>query len=443
VTSARHWIRTACVIVLGSSLGSCVTSKSGPTLPAVVQNSSGIQPQRHGFESERLWGPERANHWEPVTAADPRPHSPWVYQMTTDQRPDYLLFRASNDGGRTFGPTHHICRRGTKVPFQYDPQIAVDNDGQIDIACLDGFRPGVVFSRSRDHGATWTKNVRLDDSLKYSDKPTLAISNDGKNVYVSYNTGYALYVSSSHDYGASWSAPVKATAAHYWYYSYGGVVAPNGSVWFAVDGETGKNQTGAGHIELVTSSDGGAGWQEISFGLTHEGAPCREKNCYPDFFTGENTVAADRASNMIFVFAKNDRKQGPNSLYCSRSNDRGVHWSEPVRINSAGNSTSPALAAYGTRDFRLVWQDSRNGEHAWNTWFAQSDDGGVTWTSPLRLSNRRNGAPYKHAGGYDFPFGDYLGLSVDAEGVNHVIWGEGSAVYVPGGTWWTRGVMSR
>jgi hypothetical protein len=212
---------------------------------------------------------------------------------------------------------------------------------------------------------------------------------------------------------------VKATAAHYWYYSYGGAVAPNGSVWFAVDGETGKNQTGAGHIELVTSSDGGAGWREISFGVTHEGAPCREKNCYPDFFTGESTVAADRVGNMIFVFAKNDRKQGPNALYCSRSNDRGVHWSEPVRINSAGNSTSPALAAYGTRDFRLVWQDNRDGEHAWNT------------------------APYKHAGGYDFPFGDYLGLSVDAEGVNHVIWGEGSAVYVPGGTWWTRGVMSR
>ena len=31
----------------------------------------------------------------------------------------------------------------------------------------------------------------------------------------------------------------------------------------------------------------------------------------------------------------------------------------------------------------------------------------------------------------------YLGMSVDPAGVTHVIWGEGSAVYVPGGTWFT------
>jgi hypothetical protein len=211
-------------------------------------------------------------------------------------------------------------------------------------------------------------------------------------------------------------------------------------MWFAVDGEAGTNQTGDGHVGLVTSSDGGATWREIPFAITHEGAPCTVKHCYPDFFTGEEAVAADRLGHLVFVFAKNDRTQGPNSLYASRSSDGGATWSQPSLINRAGNNTSPAMMA-GPRagDFRLVWQDNRNGPNAWNTWFARSEDGGATWTSAIRLSNVGNGARYKHRAGYDFPFGDYLGISVDAEGVNHVIWGEGSAVYHPGGTWWSRG----
>ena len=49
------------------------------------------------------------------------------------------------------------------------------------------------------------------------------------------------------------------------------------------------------------------------------------------------------------------------------------------------------------------------------------------------------GAPYKTRAGYMFPYGDYLSLSVDGEGTNHVIWGEGASYNGPGGVWYTRG----
>jgi hypothetical protein len=421
---------------------SCALQKNIGALPSANQSAIASHTSVAHFESERLWGPVQNSHWEPVTAADPS--SNWVYQMTTDQRPDYLLFRASNDGGRTWRAPRRICRRGVKVPFQYDPQIVVAAGGIIDAVCLDGFRPGVVFTQSRNHGASWSKTVRLDGALPYSDKPTLVTSRGGKDVYVAYNARYALYVTASHDYGRSWNVPAKATVAHYWYYSYSGTVAPNGTVWFAADGETGTNQTGAGHVELVTSSDDGATWRAIPFVVSHEGAPCKVKHCYPDFYTAQDAVAADRRGALVFVFARNERKQGPNALYASRSDDDGSTWSDAALVNGRGNNTSPALVAGPVAgDFRLVWQDDRNGPDAWNTWYAQSGDGGRTWSEPLRLSDDGSGAPYKHSGGYDFPFGDYLGLSVDSKGINHVIWGEGSAVYVPGGTWWTRGLISR
>ncbi|HEY5425860.1 MAG TPA: hypothetical protein VIJ77_04845, partial [Candidatus Tumulicola sp.] len=205
-----------------------------------------------------------------------------------------------------------------------------------------------------------------------------------------------------------------------------------------VDGETGKNQTGAGRIALLRSTDGGASWTTISMAATHEGAPCRVKHCYPDFFTGQAAVAVDRSGGFAFAYAQNRVRQGPNALYVRRSSD-GVRWSDPVAVAVAGNSTSPAIAAGpAAGDFRLVWQDDRKGAGLWNTWYARSRDGGATWSRSVRLSDRGAGAPYKHRDGYDFPFGDYLGLSVDSDGTNYVIWGEGSAVYLPGGTWWTR-----
>ncbi|GAC1655333.1 MAG: hypothetical protein NVS9B12_06380 [Vulcanimicrobiaceae bacterium] len=333
-----------------------------------------------------------------------------------------------------------MCHQGVKVNFQYDPQVVVGAGGAVDAVCLDNFLPGVVFTRSLDHGQTFSEPVRLDGNLKYSDKPVLLVSRSGQDLYAAFNVRFALYVAASHDGGLTWSAPVKASTENYWYYPTGGAVSSDGSVWFAVDGEAGPNQTHQGRIELLKSSDGGASWKAKFFAFTHEGAPCVvNKNCYPDYFTGQAAVAADSAANMVFIFAQNSVRQGPNMLYVSRSHD-GVVWSDPVLLNALGNSNAPAIAAGpAPGDFRLVWQDNRNGARAWTTWYARSTDAGATWGTQIRLSDQGSGAPYKHAAGYDFPFGDYLGLSVDAEGVNHVIWGEGAGVYVPGGSWWTRG----
>src|SRR5579871_1244231 len=205
-------------VVLVCGVAACVPTQNASVLPQSVENVTRAAAVR--FESEHRWGDVDDNRWEPITAADPS--SSWVYQMTTDQQPDYLLVRASSDGGQRWHKERRICRRGVRVFFQYDPQIAVAEDGIVDAVCLDGFRPGVVFTRSRDHGATWSRSVRLDGTLAYSDKPTLVTSRDGKDIYVAYSSRYALYVTASHDYGRSWSAPVRATSAHYWYYSYGG-----------------------------------------------------------------------------------------------------------------------------------------------------------------------------------------------------------------------------
>ena len=94
---------------------SCTVSRNASGLPP-LESSTGWRTAEPRFEREQLWGPPGANRWEPTIAADPE--SSWVYQLTTGQRPNYLLFRASSDGGRTWGAARHLCHRGVRVPFR-------------------------------------------------------------------------------------------------------------------------------------------------------------------------------------------------------------------------------------------------------------------------------------------------------------------------------------
>ena len=98
-------------------------------------------------------------------------------------------------------------------------------------------------------------------------------------------------------------------------------------------------------------------------------------------------------------------------------------------------------------DFRVVWQDDRrtkkpkktNQTRWWNTWYRRTTDGGVTWSKPIRLSNRGDSTLYNSQRGYGFPYGDYLWMAVDGEDINHVVWGAGESYNGNGGTWFTSG----
>ena len=144
---------------------------------------------------------------------------------------------------------------------------------------------------------------------------------------------------------------------------------------------------------------------------------------------------------MIVYHAGNFARE-PERMWISTSID-GVTWTPRFQISQPNGEASngfPAIAAgLSAGDFRVVWQGDNGDREGWNTFFRQTTDGGATWSETVRLSDRGRGAPYKSNAGYQFPYGDYLSLSVDGDGVNHVIWGEGASYDGPGGSWYTRG----
>jgi hypothetical protein len=74
---------------------------------------------------------------------------------------------------------------------------------------------------------------------------------------------------------------------------------------------------------------------------------------------------------------------GPLSLYHSRSDDRGISWSPPMRIVDRSAAWSE-LEADGEGNLHLVWEEHIGGRI--NTWDTQSQDGGDVWDEPLSIS---------------------------------------------------------
>ena len=398
-----------------------------------------------GWQAEQVWS-TTANDWEPAIAADPVGN--WVYQATTryggpkacQQCPDpAIIVRSSSDGGVTWGPDRYICSC-KNVKAQNDPQLAVSTNGTVYAAWLNDYNPGVVFSKSLDHGVTWSTPLSVrGKGLSFSDKPILAISPSGQDVYIAWNASDS-YMSVSHNGGTSFNARVKTNTDSLYWFAEGGVVAPNGNVFFS---ESAENQSATGQVKLavIRSTNGGTSWTTTFVDTSEQQPPCSVPSCSPDFFASQAGIGADAAGKLMVAYTLNTTSAAPKDLYIKTSTDGGVTWSARTEIGqNTGDAGFPVIeAGPAANDFRVAWQDNRNGATAYNTWYRRTPDGGATWSTQVRLSDATSGAPYKTAAGYAFPYGDYFDIDVTPSGTNVVIWSEGVNYIGPGGSWFTRG----
>jgi hypothetical protein len=408
----------------------------------VKQLAAVAAPTASGFDSERLWG--TGDDWEPAVAADPS--SSWVYQATTRYggpkacsscSDPAIIVRASSDGGATWGADTYICAC-KNVKAQNDPQLSVANDGTIYAAWLNDYQPGVVFSKSTNHGASWsTPKAVGGKSLSFTDKPILTISPTGHDVYIAFNASDS-YIVASHDFGATWGTRVKTNSDGLYWFAEGGVVAPNGSIYFS---ESAENQTSTGQVKLAVlrSTNAGVSWTTTFVDTAEQQPACTVATCPADFFGPQAMISADAAGKLLVAYTLGTSSGAPKGLYVRTSTD-GVTWSARQQLNSLGDSGFPVVTHGPTAgDFRVAWQDNRNGASAYNTWYTRTANGGSTWSAAVRLSDLGSGAAYKTAAGYAFPYGDYFEMDTAPSGVNYVIWSEGTNYVGPGGSWFTRG----
>jgi hypothetical protein len=433
---------------------------------AVTSGALAASPPDSFTAPVRLGFPD-GDDWEPAIAADAYGH---VYVLDThyvgyggasagDPDPTcdtcaspHMVLQVSNDGGATFSEPRALTPDATTR--QDDPQIVVDPaDGKtVWAAFMQDDKSSEYVARSDDFGQTW-QTMLTENLRRGTDKDILAVR--GNDVYLSYHAQQKIYVSESHDGGATWSLqnPLKTTTNSVWGVSLGsgGAVAPDGTVYFAWNGVRRPGQA-KGAINLwVTIRDPHTGaWSTSLVDVSQAAARC---GCGGwDFWGAQMALGVDAAGTVYVLWNANDEPYTPQRMYFSRSLDHGATWSPRVDVSAApegANNVFPAIVARGAGDVRIAWMDDRNGfdtgdddpNARWNVYQRSSSDGGVAWTDEARLSAYVPGFTYKLATpreGFLQPYGDYFELDVNSAGQTVAIWGEGNSYVGPGNIWFAR-----
>jgi hypothetical protein len=389
----------------------------------------------------------RADDWEPAVATDP--HDPWVYVVTTRYgvpkpckgncpTPWMALTRSSN-GGATWSAQVPLC--ACKGSGQFDPEIeVVPNTGDVYAAYMNGYN--VVFIRSSDHGKTWSTPVKVYGNVSWNDKPLLATSDDGRDVYISFNgpQGGDPWIAQSHDGGRTWTQ-ARVTKSDLYYYTFGGDVTPNGRVVFsesAVNYSNNIGLTGTTKVFAVVSGDRGRTWKRVLVDAFPVGLQSPER---ADFYVGHTALASDGRGNLVIAYDAPTKAYGTQRIYTRRSTDGGLTWSARTAQSVDGEmATAPALTARGNGDVRMFYFQTAGGGNLdeWNVWYRASGDGGRTWGKAVKISDASGGAAYKSPTGFEEPYGDYGEIGISSAGCAVAAWGEGTGYVGPGGVWVNR-----
>ena len=422
----------------GRVLGSVVASPSEQTAAAPSMGPSGFTPQtRLGFTV--------GDQWEPALAADDYgsvyvlyPQYGGVPGCPACASPTAIV-QVSRDRGASWGSPRPIAPSGTE---QVDTQIVVDPvDGRTLYASwLQNGKSDTVVAKSSDLGNTWTVVV-ADHTNAGTDKPILAVR--GQDVYVGFNHAQKVWVSSSHDAGATFtSTNVNPNGKLGWSLAGGGTVTPDGRVFFSWAGyEQNGGAKGRVNLYVSASADGGATW--VNKVVDTSGAPpdCSAYFCGWAYLGAQMTLASDEAGVLYALWNAGTVDKGTERIFFARSEDAGATWSSKIDVSAAPAGAAhafPAVAAGAPGDVRIAWMDARAGT-LWNVYHRRSSDGGRRFGPEADLSTFVAGFSYISPDGFSFPFGDYFEMDIDDRGDSQLVWGEGLNWDAPGSIWYARG----
>jgi hypothetical protein len=280
-------------------------------------------------------------------------------------------FARSTDSGRHFGPAMTVP--GSKGP-SWDPAITVSAGGTVYAAFMhagaQASRPSVypVVAVSRDHGSTFTQ---VHQALPP------APGNWGDRDFIAAGPGNRLYL--TWDYGPSSGAVRTRCAA-------------GGSCAYA---------NGDFNAVIQTSGNGGATWGPIT--RLEPGFPLGGG------YSAPLVVGPGGRVSVLFEAHPTDpgtEKVHPGYEYFTSSAD-GTHWPAAPRELWPGRGTLSVsqwwidgdISADAAGNLYVTWDtQTAAGDIGW---LSHSEDGGRTWSAPLRVTPDTDHAPHivESAGG--------------------------------------------
>ena len=186
---------------------------------------------------------------------------------------------------------------------------------------------------------------------------------------------------------------------------------------------------GTGNIYLDTSTDGGVTWGGDQLVSTINLPPLNVSDAtgISDALAKGAPVLATsstQAQELYLVYAANPATPGDEAdIFFIKSTNGGVAWSSPLRINTdltISDQILPWVDVKPDGTIDIAWYDRRNdpGDQLWDIYVTRSIDGGASFLPEFRLNDQPFFTPNNSHGKW---MGEYLGLVTDGD-YGYVAW---------------------
>ncbi len=325
-----------------------------------------------------------------------------------------------------------------------DPVLAFDRSGNVYYVGITaaatftttGFN--LFVAKFVNDGADYAFTTLLPPSLyNFADKPWIAVDTSGSpndgTIYVTYDTfslsggvisaidaGVALVRST--DGGITYSLPIMAIRQ-----GFGSGVAVDAQGRVFVSGFTAGFSRTSSNIAVAVSNDGGLIFHghEIAAAVSRAPSPL-PGNSFRYLPTPQ--IASD---NHGVYIVWDDYARGNSNVMFTRSTDGGVTWTIPLQINDVvtGQHFFSTISVSGGT-ISIAWYDSRLGQlsngtiTALNVFYANSKDGGLTFSPNIRITSTSfnpNIVERADFSDQEIFMGDYIQIAAGPTSA-HVIW---------------------
>lgn len=303
-------------------------------------------------------------------------------------------------------------------PKNSDPAVGVDTAGNFYIAvvCISNAgRGALAVYKSTDGGITFPSAYMVANSgsedKEYITSDLTTGSQYKNTLYISWtrfsgNAGIKL--TKSVNGGVNWSSATDISTPSTSGQGSDLAVGLDGEIYVTWVGGTAADD----FIYFCKSTNGGTSFgivDTIAIGATPTITISSSGITFPSIATD---ISGDQGNGNIYV-TWCDARSGDPDIYFSRSTDRGVSWSSPLRINDdqLGNSKMqcwPWIEVNETGKIAIVYYDSRNttSNDIIEAYLAHSEDNGISFTN-YKLSSVPSPTNQPNTA---VRFGDYIGV---------------------------------
>jgi len=328
-----------------------------------------------------------------------------------------------------------------------------DNTGDIWVAT---YAPGNPADPSTD-GSRYVRTVILASNTfglgSFNDKTDLTVDPVTGNVYAAWSDFHGggcneILFSRSTDHGATFSAPHKLSSGICGNQGPSIVVGPSGQVYVGWEAFL----SGGSGAAFTSSTDFGKTFSMARVVVTYtpfssgqfsgNGArecgdspfSCPTGFTFPRFDLASPYLAADNVHGTLVMAFQVAQSSGQGQIESMFSTNSGTTWSNPALLapSATGHQFYPWLVASGGR-VNAIWYDSR-GDSTYSATrppcnsasgqtsaclhvrYAESTDGGKTWGASIQVTDTPTNLNYEQFGGRLVPFfGDYITVAAQGD----------------------------